>query len=229
MVVQASAAKNPMSAKGAKILTPVQAAEWIYDTKSPTTEQIGWVVAKIESGQLRRSSRGGATTTADAIAEYLARRASARGAERVTAPRQSTAAAALTAVGRNKFSRLYRGLLEEYFLAVLLRRRVSHQRKWLQWAVSGTHAVLLVVLVAFVALVATKAMRLARPSPEETAIMAWLNGRYQQVRMHELKRVESDPQRIVAAFDYFVNGRRIQSKVYFRVQEDKVISASSDF
>lgn len=215
-----------MNEQHAHLLTAVQAARRIYQTSQPTAEQVGRVVQKIESGVLPRGPKGGATTTVEAVAEYLARRETARasahvqqrGEQRLRRRRQVQV----------PIAHLYRELLADYFLAVLLRRRTKDRSSAFRWAVVATQVLLLVTaLYAFVAVAAPRFRQRIIP-PHDLAAQSWLEGHYQDVEVKSVRVLSRSHATVVqAAFSYRVNNRRIHSTLMLTLDGNKVVSVDS--
>lgn len=209
----------------ARVLNAVQAARRIYQTSQPTAEQVGRVVQKIESGVLPRGPKGGATTTVEAVAEYLARRETARASAHVQQRGQPRLHRGRQAQG--PIAHLYRELLTDYFLAVLLRRRTKDRSATFRWAVVATQALLLTAaLYAFVAVAAPRFRQRVIP-PQQLAAQSWLEGHYQDVEVKSIRVLTKSPATVQAAFSYRVNNRRIHSSLMLTLDGNKVVNVDS--
>ncbi|MDX1947274.1 MAG: hypothetical protein SFU86_17870 [Pirellulaceae bacterium] len=205
-------------------ISAVEAARRIYNTPQPTTEQVGRTVEKIEAGTLPRGPRGGMTTTAEAFAEYMARREAARTGAHLRTP--GAAGEPVPVKHAAKFNPFYRGVLKDYFLAVVLRRDMAHRSPVFQRLVLAGQAVLLVAIISLMITGAATAMRVRALPPEQQAVQTWLAGKYEGCEVTSL-RTQPDS-RVLARFRYQVNGRVIQSELLLRVQAGQVLSIDSD-
>jgi hypothetical protein len=144
-----------------RALTPEQAAKIVYNTAAPDRGQVERIRSKIQDGSIRRSARGGITTTPRAIADYLAKKTA--GAN----PRKSQRAA-------EGMPNLYRELLKDYFLAVLLRRKVERRSNVFAGLVIAMQlAIITLPILSFVWVYRTSIAG-ALKSPERIAVERWL-------------------------------------------------------
>jgi hypothetical protein len=206
------------------VLSAVEAARRIYNTTSPTAEQVGRVVQKIEQGRLARSAKGGPTTTAESVAEYLTRKETAQA-------RQHRGQAGLS--GKlpppaslshlyDPLQPLYKGLLRDYFLAVVLRRKIGHRSKAFHSSVIATQCLLLVGLVGLIWFATDRAVKGRFVPPEERAVKAWLDQHFEKVQLQSVELTSREPMRVRARYSYFVNDRKINSEQQFALEGGQV-------
>jgi hypothetical protein len=197
-----------MSEAKSRILSAREAARIIYNTPQPTNEQVGKVGEHLVRGHLKPSAKGGATTTVAAVAEFMAASATHR---------------AGGSTEDRKLSAMYRGLLGEYFLAVVARRKFSHRSKGFEQAVlAGQILVLLVLVAAFVG-----GFRLARGqiAPERVAVERWLAENTEYYRVEEWKESRLDEQpggmfvRVKYAYRNAPQGKQIITERSFVVRD----------
>lgn len=220
------------------VLSPVEAARRLYNTPSPTAEQVGRVVKKIEAGTLARSERGGITTTLQAVADYLARREEHRHQGRPAAGKPDPAGSrAPSKQGVTKqhgqeiasFTHVYHELLKDYFLAVLLRRKVTHRSQAFQWAVVGSQGTLLAAAIALAAIVSIGAIRATIMSPEHRAIHEWVNGRHEDVRIVNILPLAQPPGGYRVEYNYRIPGqRRIHTSLILTLKDHQVVNFMSE-
>jgi hypothetical protein len=234
-----------MTHKSATIVSPVEAARRIYNAASPTPEQVGRVVKKIEAGVLARSERGGLTTTLEAVADYMARREAGRGqgarhatelirkaaGEDVADPQQhhlQTAAGQRSAVGA-PLSAVYRELMKDYFLAVLLRRRMAHRSETFHWIVNGSQAVLLTAVIVLAAMVSVGAIRATILPPDHRAIHAWVADRHDDVKVVKIVPLAEPVGSYRVEYNYVISGqRRIYTSMILTLENHQVVRFTSE-
>ena len=220
------------------ILSPVDAARRLYNTPSPTTEQVGRVVQKIESGTLARSERGGLTTTLPAVVDYLARREEHRRQTRPAAGEPGSIGPSTLSKPRSpqqhgkevaSLSHVYHELLKDYFFAVLLRRKATHRSQAFQWAVIGSQGMLLAAAIALVTVVSIGAIRATFMSPEHAAIHQWVHGRHEDVEITAIKPLLQPPGGYRVNYHYRVPGkRRIHTSMILTVKDQRVVGFMSE-
>ena len=164
----------------------VEAARLIYRTRTPNDKQIHRVYQQMKAGVLRVHNHGGPplkwTTTEAALAEFLAAskiehtlghpaieaakkqtRELAQGLDRSTADHAEETA---------KLRDVYRGIWRDYFLAVLLRRRMAHRsHSFHRWVVVG-QVITLVLLVSLT--IASVSWSILPVPPEHAAVSQWI-------------------------------------------------------
>lgn len=215
-----------MSTTQLHALSAVEAARRVYNTPSPTAEQVGRIVQKIEAGTLARGPRGGISTTAEAVANYMARKEAAQ--SRIHRGVDGHKEVVKFQRADDPLPTLYKGLLKDYFLAVVLRRKVSNRSGLFHGTVIATQCLLLVGMVALIWLATDLAIQGGLPSTEERAVQTWLDERYQRVEVQSVKVISRAPLRVFARYSYFTNSRRIESQRYFTLEGERVVQTSSD-
>ncbi|MGE0608549.1 MAG: hypothetical protein AB7O62_15745 [Pirellulales bacterium] len=151
-----------MSAKAEPTITVEQAARLIYRTNQPTSLQVGEVASLLKAGVLRQSERQNFTTTRTAVAEYLAAQELRRQEARRSVPsngqasrrkaREGQPEAALHRVtmrelGDRKLRRVYRELLSDHFLSIIVGGRARSYSAEFQSAVFALRCILLAMLL----------------------------------------------------------------------------------
>ena len=188
-----------------------------------------WAVAAIhgEAGRLARSARGGPTTTAESVAEYLARKESAHSRQHRTVAGQPQP----SPTSRHAYDPLpplYKGLLRDYFLAVVLRRKMSHRSDAFHRSVFVTQCFLLAGIVALFWLAGDRAVRSRLIPPERQTVQSWLDARYEKVDLKSVEVLSREPLRVHARYIYYVNGRKIESQQEFTLDGKRVVGVGSD-
>jgi len=149
-----------------------EAARIIYATGEPTALQVYRVKKRLKSGVLkgRCDSEGQWTTTPAWVAEYMAAQAcrSQRSDERSG---ESPAGSPASRSGDAQLRPIYVEALQQYFLAVIFRRRLrSTSRHFRQLVLVGQAAILCLLLGAAV----TAFRSLGAGHPERAAVQRWL-------------------------------------------------------
>lgn len=177
-----------------RLLTPRQVAEIWFRTPRPSAEQVRKVYDRMESGALPvvdpQAPRARWKTSEPTLARFLARRATAR-------PRSETgdtAAPPPPGLARDaELRRTYRHLWQDYFLAVMLRRRVPDASRRFRRAVIAGQVLILATIAAGVSAAVVGAGQ-GRPTSEQRAVAAWIatsHGWHQIDRWHAAAK---DPQ-----------------------------------
>jgi hypothetical protein len=219
-----------MSEQPAAVLSAVEAARRIYNTPAPTPEQVGRTVEKIELGHLTRSPKGGTTTTALAIAEYLARRA-AHNAARGRGGSRSWPADLETPVSVSSpatFAGFYRELLKDYFLAVVMRRRITHRSLAFQRFAVGSQVALLVMAVALLAGISTAAVRSRLVPPDHRTVKAWVAAKHADAKIHAIHKLEAPAGSYRVNFQYGSGGKQVQSSLILTLDGPQVVDVNSE-
>lgn len=143
--------------QAARSLTLHQAAQMICRTPKPSAEQLARVQTELEHRVLKGSkdAKYGWTTTGAHVAEYLARRQLHKErVKRETTHGQSASTSADLALkseehfrGEQDLKPVYRDILKNYFLTVLMRRRMAHETLAFKVSVVAGQCVLLFVLI----------------------------------------------------------------------------------
>lgn len=163
-----------LTGKSEAPISAEEAASLIFGTASPTLAQIGSVRELMRRGELRQSARRQFTTTREAVAEYLTNRElrkAQRSVQRGDAEAMDDAAAAnpsapvakaqrlarparsarpLREEDNRHLSSMYRELLQDYFLSMVIYGRARDRSAQYQRNVLIGRCVMLVALVAFV-------------------------------------------------------------------------------
>lgn len=149
-----------MSGVGTRPLSLVEVARLLFRTAHPSDQQIGRVFERMRAGALRVHQRGASprdwTTTEESLAEFMAnemlKRQNAVARPAPVKPRAPTRAGngskrTERATAADSVRGVYRGIWRDYFLAVMLRRRIAHRSVSFHRAVlAGQVAVLLSIL-----------------------------------------------------------------------------------
>ncbi len=242
-----------MSNAGRRPLALVEVARLLFRTPHPNDQQIGRVFERMKAGALRVHERGRTpldwTTTEESLAEFMAnemlKRQSARNrapsAQRKDlSPSPTTAAAHRRAmVGQharqqvsaaNDMRGVYRGIWRDYFLAVMLRRRIAHRSVAFYRAVlAGQIVVLLSIVVLAFGL--WKSIKLA--PPERQAIVRFLVAQtdsFHVERWHPSRTTDDGTALLVEVeYRYTKESRRaIHTRRTFRVVGDEVSELSDE-
>lgn len=163
-----------MSKSDGRPLSIAQAAKIIFHTDSPTDQHIGRVYQRMKAGAIRVHDRARAprdwTTTERAVADFLASE-SMRHTHPHSArqrPSQGSSAANHNAIGRPVMSGVYRSILTEYFLALMLRQRMHHRSLAFRRAVVAGQVLLLSASLAII--VSTIRWASVPSAPERIAV-----------------------------------------------------------
>ena len=186
-----------------RILSLEQAARLIYKTSRPTEEQLEKVRAKLDRGVLQRSPRGRYTTTTSAVADYMAGYVATAKAQEHRGKH---------VVGKEPLPGLYRELLKDYFLAVLLQKTARRRSAAFGWSVLAMQVCL--VLLPPVILVATyhESVQALIKSPERAAVEAYMEREFDSYEISKFQPLESSPGTIRVEFWYTKKGsKRIES------------------
>jgi hypothetical protein len=213
------------------------AARIIHQTSDPTPQQVDSVRQELARGNLQ-GSRDGRWTTFQAVAAYLAGRASDRHDPlrgRATGsplflPVEWVPDARAKRPGvvrsNDTLVTLYQELLRDYVQAVLRRQKQHHRSKLFERAVvAGQFACLLVLLGIFV--FGFHAVQSIRQPPEQVAVERWIaanNGDFQVLRWDTTESAEPGRGVIVRVeYQYYSPSRkRIVTSRAFEVQNDRV-------
>jgi hypothetical protein len=226
-----------------KELSIVEAARVIFRTAVPSDEQIQRVYKRMKAGTIPVRAYGGDplkwTTTETALADFLAAQMirGPSGASRVSAPREHAHAAPPANAGTSsrrarqakRLRGVYYGMWRDYFLAVMLRRRMAHRSAAFRRAVLAGQ----VGLLALFAGVLAGAVRLAREPivPEHVAIERWIDertDRHQVVRWHPAQ-LARDGNGVTIEVEYRYakdSARTITTRRTFRVAGEQVEEVS---
>jgi len=228
-----------MPKSSSKELSIVEAARLIYHTRSPSDEQIQRVYKRMKSGSLPVRDYGRAplewTTTEQALADYLASqmlkpRAALPPPEPI--PRRAPATRS-TRLDREatQLRSVYRGMWRDYFLAVMLRRRMGHRSLAFRRAVLAGQ---IVFLASFLGLLMAAIRITTEPTlPERVAIERWIDectDRHQVVRWHPTQ-IATDGRVMTVEVEYRYakdSPRTITTRRTFRVVDSSVEEISTE-
>lgn len=199
-------------------LTAHEAARIMYNTDSPTPEQVGQVRLRIVKGRIQPSPGSHSTTTDQAVAAFMARAAVARHS-------------AHPANENDQLSGFYLQLFQDYFLAVVARRKVGHRSGLFQRAVLIGQVVGLLLMAASVGWIIVQALH--PELPERAAVRRWVQQHYGSVTFHQWFATDSpdevDGMRVRVQFSYRSPSRRfIRTDRAFLVQGNDVRPLGSD-
>lgn len=201
-----------------RVISAEQAAKLIYSTASPSSSQVEKIKEKIERGALRRSQRGGLTTTTDAVAEYMARHTEAAG-------KINNRKRAIEVHGHPDS---YRDVLKDYFLAVLLQRTERRRSSLFKGTVLAMQiALVLLPLVVFYVSYQDSLAALIK-SPERAAVETWLSTEFDAFEIESFQpTMQGEDEVIRVEFWYSQQGsKRIQSLRLFTVEGDQVTNVT---
>lgn len=218
-------------------LSAVDAARIIFRTDAPSEEQIGRVYERMRAGVIRVTDRTRPLhawmTSESALADYLAaertrkpnRRTPANGVKKTAPPGKTRAANGKQVV------EVYRAIWRDYFLAVMLKRRMSHRSRAFHRAVLGGQIALLLFICAtfYFGLRFT----IAPSRPEQAAIERWID---EHTDSHLVTRwhptlAGDEPDEVVVEVEYRYtrdSARAIHTKRRFSVKGDVVAELGED-
>jgi hypothetical protein len=208
-----------MPTSTSQAISVVEAARRIYNTAQPTLDQVGRTAKKIEEGTLARGPRGGMTTTADAVAEYMARREAARTNAHLRQP-DADAVGTMAVKHSAAFSPFYRHVLKDYFLAVVLRRKVANRSPVFHRLVLAGQVVLLAAMLGLFVTGAVATLRTGLLPEDHRAVQAWLQTKYTEVDVDRFQTLPDSTVRV--HFRYKTNRRVIHSEGVFKVAGGRV-------
>jgi hypothetical protein len=185
-----------------KQLTPTQAARVIFRSRAPTANQVKQVCRLMEAGMIAARRSGVApskwTTTESAIADFLAERQLHResGGENPTADTQQHDAPDKKTRGEvsRELKRVYRGVWRDYFLAVMLRRRMCHRSATFQHIVTYSQVTLLTLLVALAVSSAFRISSAVTVPPEQLAVERWIESQTDAFAIERWLATRESPQ-----------------------------------
>ncbi len=224
-------------------LSIVEVARLFYHTASPSDEQIQRVYKRMKSGAIPVHDYGREpiewTTTEEAFAEFLAAQMlKPRGASKRILPRDeraprasASAPSAHRAHEAKRFRSVYYSMSREYFLAVLLRRRMAHRSAAFRRAGLAGQIAMLAAIVGMT--VASLRVALRPKLPEQVAIEGWIDqhtDRHQIVRWYPTEP-DTDRDGVIVEVEYRYSKdspRMITTRRGFRVVGDEVQEISTD-
>jgi hypothetical protein len=224
-----------------KPVSIVEAARLIYRTRAPSERQIRRVYERMKAGVLEVHRASGEpatwTTTEQSLADYLAARmVRRRPASAAARPREPGAAGSSHPRAKElreatRLRRVYRGMWREYFLAVLLRRRVAGRSVAFRRAVIAGQAAILACLLGVCA--ATVRFTFEPIARERAAIERWIEAntdRYKVTCWHPSRAApEGDAVLVEVEYQYASGSpRTIHTRRTFRVVGDEVREVEAD-
>lgn len=200
-----------------RTLTADQAARIIYNTQCPTPEQVGQVRLRIIKGHLTPSLGSHSTTTAQAVAVFMAR-AAVSGKTRHRPDEQ-------------QLTGFYRELFQDYVLAVVSRRKIGHRSNVFHRAVLAGQiaALFLLALISWIVV-----QRMNHPElPERAAVKHWVQKQFGSVTYHQwfdaVDSGDTGGTTIRVQFSYRSPSKRfIRTERTFLVRGDDVHPLSTD-
>jgi hypothetical protein len=227
-----------MSKPSKKELSIIEVAQLLFHTASPTDEQIQRVYKRMKSGALpvRDYGRGPVewTTTEGALAEFMAAQMlKPRGTAQHILPRDERAQRSSASAPSSrriqeakKLRSVYLNISRDYFLAVMLRRRMAHRSASFRRGVLAGQIVLLAIFAGLT--IASFRIALGPTLPEQVAIVNWIGqhtDRHQIVRWYptapdtsrnglivevEYRYCKDSPRMITTRRVFCVNGDEVQ-------------------
>jgi hypothetical protein len=212
-------------------LSLAAAAKIIYANPRPTVEQIERVQARLEAGVLKGSRVGllgrSWETTTEAVAEYLARQSLHQQARSAAVSHQPSARSSEFSIQIREF---YGEILKQYFLAVILRRKIRGRSVIFYRCVTGGQITCLLMLAGVVALTINAGLV---PAPPEQALVArWIEqetGRFQVIQWFPPQAAPRKGRIMRVQYRYFTrNGKPIDTDRKFLVRGDSVTQLDSE-
>jgi hypothetical protein len=172
-----------MSVPANKTLALVEVTRLLFRTKSPSAGQVARVQKLMKSGLLRECQCVGPpnqwTTTAAAIADYLARESLKRQSEKQNAKAGTTAPVPSLFDDRvyepenaAQLKSLYKGIWSDYFLTVFMQRKaVNHSAKFKRTVLAGQVSLLLGLVFAMIGTIHLTSESI---QPERVAVESWI-------------------------------------------------------
>ena len=214
-----------IGSKAMRKLNPREASKLIYTTDRPSDGQIQWVERQLKLGAIRgirpSSTKSQWTTTAGAIAQYMAEASLPNAAGPNSGPAQR---------GGAELGGIYRDSLKDYFLAVIFRRKQRRVSRQFRRAVVVGQMLTLLIL-ATVTVFSVLAL-LAGPAPEHTAIEAWIQQNAERFTIIQWHPAEpsADGRGVMVRVRYrytTAHGKLITSERLFLVRGDRVVGVDS--
>lgn len=234
-----------MGSERGRILSTLDVAEIWFGTRSPSADQLRKVLARMQSGALVLNDPAAPparwTTTEQALAKFLAARRASKDAFRQAGGPSAhpTSEAAATTIAdahllhhKNAVLRgVYRTVWRDYFLAVMVRRRVPRASKSFERAVIAGQLTAVAIIGMMVA-GALGAWSPARPV-EERLIGDHLTGQHgwHQVEQWHPRQTNDDGRRVVRVEYRYRDGassRVVHTDRSFVVGPDGVTEVSSE-
>jgi hypothetical protein len=214
-----------MNPAKAEVLTPKEVARRIFNVSAPSDQQVSQVIALMKSGEIERTSPQQWSTTVPAVAEYLTRMEAARLDPRDRPVREMT----MEGAGPTNASvtGFYRGLIRDYMLAVLLKRKVDSRSENFHRVVLVSQVLFLLVGLLVIGLAVSQALQRPWISPEQKIVQIWLDSKFTEVKIHSVTAHPTQPNAVLAKYVYRDGGRLIESKMKFTLANGQVVSVDS--
>ncbi|MGD9645790.1 MAG: hypothetical protein AB7U73_08765 [Pirellulales bacterium] len=249
-----------MSSTPRRSLSVVEAARLLFRTPTPDDQQIGRVFERMKSGALRVHQRGRNprewTTTEESLAEFMANEmlkrqraagSTARAPRRVEARSVGTAPVRPSTNARAPARRpslnprkpnaaaddmrgVYRGIWRDYFMAVMLRKRMAHRSVAFHRAVLAGQVAMLLAIVGL----AVGTWQSLAPTPAEHQSikrhLAEATDTFRVERWHP-GRVTDDGSALLVEVEYRYtkeSPRVIHTRRTFRVSGEEVSEVTED-
>lgn len=208
-----------------------EAAELIFSTSSPTPEQVVRVRNLIVKGVLVGNTTGRGTTSAEAVAQYLAAASLNKPKAQRKGDKASSAdddAARRARAGERDLRPVYSDLMKDYFLAVVRKKDARRRSAGFQRAVLLGQV--LAVGLVFVLIVGLVTGGMGGPS-EIKAVESYLAANHQEAKIESWsppKPAAPGVTLIHVKYSYLnQSGEREVAESVFSVQNDEVVSVTS--
>ena len=228
--------------QASRSLTLHEAAQFICRTPKPSAEQLARVRLELEHGVLqgRNDEKYGWTTSASCVAEYLARRklhqqrakrAAVDGGEPAAASTAHPPGSADHYRAQQALQSVYRDILKDYFLTVLMRRSLRHQSRGFQCAVVAGQFLLLAILIG--GMIWSVQASLVPQPPEQKAVQEWLAKNFPDCQIRGWPPAAPAPDgrgvSVRVQFRYKPpTGKGVETERTFVVNGEQVIPVSDD-
>jgi len=230
-----------MTANSPQVLSIVEAARLIYRTRSPDDKQIHRVYQQMKTGALKVRDHGATplkwTTTEGALAEFLATNQIERtlGHPATEAAKRRSTLATTNGLNHpsidfeaeaNQLRDVYRGIWRDYFLAVMLRRRMAHRSSAFNRFVILGQAMLLLTSIGL--MVGGLRFGWVTKPREHVAIEKWIDWETDEfaiTRWHPSEEIAETAGSVIRVeYRYRKDSRRwIHTDRRFQVVDDEVI------
>lgn len=219
-----------------------EAAQLIYQTSQPTPTQIHRVRARLKSGALKGTldNKGCWTTTSEQVARYLAEQSvyqeiakrDAVSKTRRLRQMDQSGPGTLDRAAARRLSSAYRDVLRDYFLALIMRRKMRDRSQWFQRCVLAGQAI--IVLALFLRAATAFRASFGMASPERALVERWIaetaGSRYQIIRWYPVE-ASADGAGVIVPVEYRYfrkGGKPIETDRRFLVVGDEVRQLDSD-
>jgi hypothetical protein len=229
-----------MPSTSSRILTLPEAAQMICRTKTPTADDLSYLRRELETGSLQGKRKGTNqwVISTDQVAEYLAKRAmltrTRYAQDRASVAGKATIRTVSVARGSSELCDVYHNIFKDYFLAVMLRRKVDRaSRTFGRLVLMGQ--ILLLLALMFGTVAAMRATFLTPHPPERQAVEAWIarqTSKYTIERWFPTETPDDDDEDFVSVrvqYRYFTSGgKSIDSDRTFRVEGNRAMPHDGD-